>query len=83
MPTITIFGREFTVKVIPADPDSAGINNSRPRYEFRGKRGALYASMRNVVDPDYMLLVDMRGKMIKILDPVLTDKDGTLRVVRG
>lgn len=53
-------------------------------YELKGVRGAHYFTMRNQANPDLMFLCDGRGFGVSstLRNVWLTDKNGTLEVVR-
>ncbi len=73
--TITVCGREFSVT---QDVTSFG----EKRYILTGKRGAVYATMRNRNRPEMMFLFSGKGRGLCSLGEVwLTDKNGALEVV--
>ena len=74
---VQIRGRTYTVEVVPDDEG--------PRYVLRGPRGANYTTMRNVNTPHMMFLVNARNfTASSVTDGIwLSDKDGSLKVVRS
>lgn len=50
-------------------------------YTLKGKRGAVYSTMRNVKNPDVMFLVNNRTFGVAMDGTWLTDKNGTLEVL--
>ncbi len=74
MTTIEINGRTFTVE--------AGTTASVP-WVLRGKRGALYGTMRNIHSKRLFLFNStVSGRVPRDLERVrLDDSDGTLRVL--
>jgi len=55
------------------------------RYILTGKRGAVYGTMRNRNQPHMMFVITLRGFGIAagFEGAWLTDKDGSLQVVRS
>ena len=74
--TITVQGHQFSVTTQETSYD-------RCQYILTGKRGAIYGTMRNRVNPDKMFLITGRGFGIACgYEGVwLTDAGGELRVV--
>jgi hypothetical protein len=68
--TIVVAGREFRV-------EPAGES-----YILHGPRGARYRTMRNVPRPHLMFLVNDQSFVRSAPKAWLSDKDGTLKVVR-
>lgn len=74
--TLTIGRMTYTV-------ESAETGTSEGRtYMLRGKRGAVYGTMRNANRPELLFVVNFgMGGSPRVFDGVwLTDADGTLRV---
>ena len=69
--TIRVDGREFTVSTRTSPVDGRVI------YTLHGKRGARYTTLRNVPNPELMLLFGTRGAP----NVWLTDKKGTLEAL--
>jgi len=76
--TLKIGNREFTITACCPDGDIG-----RPLYWLEGKRGAKYATMRNVNRPEIMFLITRRGFGLAAgyETVMLTDANGTLEVV--
>ena len=81
MTTVRINGRDYEV----AQRDGSHPLDRGTIYSLTGKRGAKYATCRNVNHPEQMFLVhDGRGFGIPhgFEGVWLTDKNGTLEVLR-
>ncbi len=74
--TIQIGRRSYSVATQTA-------SNGELQYILTGKRGATYGTMRNVYKPELMFLFDCRGYGIKPGNIWLTDRNGTLEVVKA
>ena len=76
MATITINGREFSVTTRETKHDSC-------QYVLTGKRGAVYATMRNANDRSRMFLISGMGLARGLSKNTvwLTDARGSLEVV--
>ncbi len=73
-PTLTLGRLSYSVEPGPTTP------SGETTYLLRGKRGAVYATMRNVHRPETMFVYGAGG-IPRVFDGVwLTDADGTLRV---
>lgn len=57
------------------------INKDLPVYTLRGKRGAVYSTMRNVKNPNAMFLINNRSFGVVMDGTWLTDKNGVLEVL--
>lgn len=79
-PTIQIRGLNYSVEIFTRVRDG----KSECAYRLTGKRGASYETVRNVPKPEMMFLVysDRFGPAAVMNGVWLSDKDGTLRVVR-
>lgn len=73
LPTINIYGREFTVE--------KKIEGKYTNYLLRGKRGAIYGATRSI--RGHLFLVNLKGiPKVDPLGPVfLTDDNGPLEVI--
>lgn len=71
--TVTIGQTTYTV---------TETDNKHVPYELHGPRGAHYGLMRNVPRPHMLFLFNMKNFTKSAPAAWLTDKDGTLKVVR-
>jgi hypothetical protein len=79
-PTIDIEG--ITYRYVRDNDATTLAGREGPVYWLHGPRGALLFTMRNVPHPDRMFLVNGHGFTRKAPRTWLTDRDGTLAVLR-
>lgn len=78
--TLKIGRSEYRIE--KRDPTEAEkkVNGDRPVYALRGKRGAVYVTMRNRRNPNHMFLINGRSFGVALDGTWLTDEGGQLRV---
>lgn len=68
-------------------PKTFEAERTEKGWLLRGKRGAVYGTVRLVGRPELMFLMNFRGRGLGTVDPLgrlwLTEVDGQLRQVRG
>lgn len=79
MPTKLTIGR-VAYDVEPGE--FPGVNGKESGYDLRGPRGAHYRTCRNAVFPDRMFLVHVKRFGVALDGTWLSDKDGTLKVLK-
>lgn len=78
--TLKIGRSEYRVEKREPTESRIKLEGNRPVYALRGKRGAVYLTMRNRRNPDLMFLVNGRSFGVALDGTWLTDEGGQLRV---
>lgn len=79
--TLSIGRNEYRVEKREPTESRIKLEGNRPVYALRGKRGAVYLTMRNRRNPDHMFLVNGRSFGVALDGTWLTDEGGQLRVL--
>lgn len=78
--TLTIRGVTYSVEKCSPTEARKRVEGERPFYVLRGRKGALYVTMRNHNNPSHMFLVNGRTLGIALNGVCLTDERDGLRV---
>lgn len=78
--TLTIRGLVYDVEKCASTEAPKKVAGDRPLYVLRGRKGAVYITMRNQRNPNHMFLVNGRSFGIALNGVWLTDEEDVLRV---